>query len=237
MCDIAGRLIVITGGAGQLGQQWQESLRVAGAHLVVIDRQEGGDVCSPGYMTKALASVPHAVVCAAAIDAKPGTAGCGPPEDAPLEDFERTMRVNLAGVQNTIQTWARGMKDLRRGSIILVSSIYGVVAPDHRRYEDMEQAFYKPAAYSASKAGLLGLARYWACYLAPYNVRVNAVTFGSMDRLDYDPTFREAFEYDVPMRRFARPGEFDGVITWLISDASSYVTGANIVCDGGFTAW
>ena len=241
--DIAGKLIVVTGGAGQLGQQWVPALETAGARCVVIDLVDGGDVTSPGYMRHALAAetVPDAVICAAAIDAKPGTPGCGRPEDVPLEDFERTIRVNLVGVQNTIQTWAKAMMLRGSGGFILVSSIFGMVAPDHRRYtigdSDNPQSFWKPAAYSASKAGLLGLARYWGTYLAPYGVRCNAVTFGSMNRDDYSSSFRTAFERDVPMGRFAQPGEFNGVLQWLISDASSYVTGANIVVDGGFTAW
>lgn len=237
--DISGKLVVITGGAGQLGQQWVRALTEAGARVISIDIEDGGDVRSPGYMRKALAydTVPDGVICAAAIDAKPGTPGCGRPEDVPLEDFAQTIRVNLIGVQNTIQTWAAPMMDRKSGSIILISSIFGMAAPDHRRYEGLPVPFWKPAAYSASKAGLLGLARYWGCYLAPYGVRCNAVTFGSMDRADYYPSFREAFEHDLPMGRFAQPGEFDGVLQWLISDASSYVTGANIVVDGGYTGW
>src|SRR3990172_8241689 len=237
MFEIKDKLVVITGGAGQLGQQWTKSLKAAGCQVIIIDKQDGGDVTSPGYMRKALYSIPHAVICAAAIDAKPGTPGCGRPEDVPLEDFTKTIMVNLVGVQNTIQVFGKRMMEVGRGSIILVSSIYGMAAPDHRRYMRMPNPFWKPAAYSASKAGLLGLARYWGAYLAPYGVRCNAVTFGSMDRHDYDASFRDAFTHDVPMGRFAQPGEFDGVLQWLISDASSYVTGANIVVDGGYLAW
>lgn len=240
MFDIAGKRIVITGGDGQLGTQWFTALESVGALPFILDTYRGDDVTDKNSIeswARARGYDFDALICAAAIDAKPGTPGCGRPEDVPLEDFTRTIMVNLVGVQNCIQVFGKAMKEAGRGSIILVSSIYGMVAPDHRRYEGMPSEFWKPAAYSASKAGLLGLTRYWGAYLASYGVRVNAVTFGSMDRDDYDPSFREAFTHDVPMARFAQPGEFDGVMQWLISDASSYVTAANIVVDGGFTAW
>lgn len=236
--DIAGKIVFITGGKGQLGQQWAKSLLRAGAIPVLIDLPKY-DVTSVESMRDCLATyeTPDAVICAAAIDAKPGTPGCGRPEDVPLEDFTRAIMVNLVGVQNCLQVFGRVMMERKSGSIILISSLFGLLAPDHRRYEGLATPFWKPAAYSASKAGVLGLMHYWTVYLAPDGVRVNAVTPGSMNRDDYDPSFREAFCRDVPMGRFAQPGEFDGAIHWLISDASSYVTGANIVVDGGYSIW
>ena len=256
---IAGKNIYLTGAAGQLGQQWRQHLVEDGAIVFPIDNAWLGhpvDVTSQEEVEAALKyyadmtrigfgggnfgppQSPDALICAAAIDAKPGTPGCGRPEDVPLEDFIKTLEVNLVGVQNCIQVFAKLMMQAGSGSIILVSSIYGLASPDQRRYEGIsEEGFWKPAAYSASKAGLLGLTRYWAVYLAPYGVRVNAVTFGSMARDDYHPLFSERFIADVPMRRYAQPGDFDGAIHFLVSDASSYMTGANLVVDGGFLAW
>lgn len=234
--DIRGKIILVTGGNGQLGTQWIWALRNAGALAAAIDLPDF-DVREHSSMLTALDvfGAPDALICAAAIDAKPGTPGCGPPEEVPLDDFTRTIMVNLVGVQNCIQVFAKPMIEQRKGSIILISSLFGSLAPDHRRYEGLPVPFWKPAAYSASKAGVLGLCRYWAAYLAPFNVRVNAVSPGSMDRDDYHSSFREAFTHDVPMGRFAQPGEFDGVMQWLISDASSYVTGANVFVDGGYS--
>jgi 2-deoxy-D-gluconate 3-dehydrogenase len=237
--DIKGKRVLITGGAGQLGQQWARALGKAGASVGIVDLPML-DVTSRGDMDLVAEynrDGIDALICAAAIDAKPGTASCGRPEDVPLEDFTRAIAVNLIGVQNCIQVFGKAMMARGSGSIVLISSLFGLGAPDHRRYVGLPTPFWKPAAYSASKAGVIGLTRYWAAYLAPYGVRVNAVVPGSMEREDYDPSFREAFCHDVPMGRFAQSGEFDGAIMYLVSDASSYQTGSVMVVDGGYSAW
>lgn len=243
--SLAGRLIVLTGGAGQLGQQWRAGLDGAGAQVVTIDPASDApdafrvDVTDKVALdwARRLLQVPDGLVCAAAIDAKPGTPGCGPFEDVPLADWERTVKVNLTGVMLSCQVFGSAMAMAGRGSIVLVSSIYGMRAPDHRRYEGMPgPPFFKPAAYGATKAALLNLTKYLACYWAPKGVRVNAITYGSMRREDYEPSFAAAFTRDVPMGRFAQPGEFDGPLQFLLSDASSYMTGANLVVDGGYTS-
>lgn len=236
--NITGKRVMVTGGAGQLGQQWCSALRAAGAEPFIVDLPEY-DVRSPEDMERAVTACgsPDAAVLAAAIDAKPGTPGCGKPEDVPLNDFAKAIGVNLIGVQNCLQVFGSAMKQRRHGSIVVISSLFGLGAPDHRRYEGLPKPFFKPSAYSASKAGVLGLMRYWAAYLAPYNVRVNALVPGSMDRKDYHPSFREAFTHDVPMGRFAQPGEFNGAILYLVSEASSYQTGSVVTVDGGYSAW
>lgn len=200
-----------------------------------FDQQAGQDVTNPAILRFFLESwgTPDGLVCAAAIDAKPGTPGCGPFETLPLEDWKRTVDVNLTGVMLSCQVFGSAMAAAGKGSIVLISSIYGLAAPDHRRYEG---GFIKPVAYSATKAGLLGFGRWLAGYWAPKGVRVNCVTFGSMDRDDYALEFRDRFTHDVPMGRFARSGEFNGILDFLLSDASSYCTGANFVVDGGYLA-
>ena len=146
--------------------------------------------------------------------------------------------VNVNGVFLCCQVFGGRMAAAGRGSVINVSSIYGLVSPDQRIYEYRRgkgEAFFKPAAYAASKSALLNLTRYLATYWAP-NVRVNTVTFAGVFN-DQPARFLEEYTKRVPLGRMAREDEYNGAIVFLASDASSYMTGANLVLDGGYTAW
>lgn len=191
-------------------------------------------------MTKKL-GVPHGLVNAAALDSPPGAPveDNGPFETYPEASWDRVMAVNVKGTMLCCQAIGGAMAKAGRGSIVNVSSIYGVVSPDQRLYEYRRGAgdeFFKPVAYSASKSALLNLTRYLATYWAGSNVRVNTVTFGGVFN-GQDELFLQAYCARVPLGRMARGDEYNGAIVFLLSDASSYMTGSNLVIDGGWTAW
>jgi len=126
-----------------------------------------------------------------------------------------------------------------RGSIIQTASIYGVVAPDPRIYEGshyLGQSINTPPVYSTSKAAVIGLTRHLATYWGASNVRVNTLTPGGVESGQND-TFTSKYGARVPLSRMARADEMVGALIFLASDASSYVTGQNIIVDGGLTAW
>lgn len=160
-------------------------------------------------------------------------------EDYPVELWEKSLDVNLTGPFLCSQAAGRVMREARSGVIVNISSTYGVVAPDQRLYQrdgEVEQTLFKPAAYAVTKAGIAHLTRYLATYWAPHGIRVNTLTphgvFNSQDE-----QFVRRYAERCPLGRMARIDEMNGPLLFLVSDASSYMTGANLIVDGGWTAW
>ncbi len=122
------------------------------------------------------------------------------------------------------------------GSIINISSIYGLVSPDQRIYAYKSEPFFKPATYGLTKSSVLNLTRYLATYWAPCKVRINAMTLGGVFN-HQDPEFLRNYSRKVPMGRMAAHDEYNGALLFLASEASSYMTGSNLVIDGGYTSW
>ncbi len=160
-----------------------------------------------------------------------------PFEDYPLDLWEQALAVNLTGAFLCCQAAARPMLRQGNGVMVNLSSIYGLAAPDQRMYQRPGQPpQYKPAYYPVTKAGILGLTRYLAAYYAGKNIRVNAISPGGVYN-DHDDEFVKAYSRRAVLGRMAEKDEMNGALLFLVSDASKYMTGANLVVDGGWTTW
>ncbi len=159
-------------------------------------------------------------------------------EDYPLDAWQAALDVNLTGMFLCCQAAVRPMLEHgKQGSIINICSTYGLAGPDQRIYQrEGRQAAYKPVYYSVTKAGVLGLTRYLATYYAGTKIRVNALTPGGIFN-DHDEEFLKAYSSRTIMGRMAERDEMNGALLFLASEASSYMTGSNLVVDGGWTAW
>ena len=167
---------------------------------------------------------------------------------APFEDYKRevwdqAVSVNLTGMLLCAQAAGRQMlsQNPPGGVMVNIASTYGVVAPDQRVYEGVrspyaDTGFNTPVSYAVTKTAVLGLTRYLATYWGSKHIRVNALTpHGVFD--NHDEAFVRNFVYRSPLGRMARNDEYRGALLFLVSDASSYMTGANLIVDGGWTAW
>jgi NAD(P)-dependent dehydrogenase (short-subunit alcohol dehydrogenase family) len=153
--------------------------------------------------------------------------------------WRQSLEVNITGMFLCCQAVAPAMLARGRGTIVNVSSTYGLVGPDQRLYDsgdpDLPRAV-KPVDYSVTKSAVIGLTRYLAAYWGERGIRVNTLTPGGV-RNDQDEGFIHRYGARVPMGRMARRDEYCGAVVFLLSDASSYMTGGNLVVDGGWTAW
>lgn len=266
--DLSGRVAVVTGGLGQLGQQFSSALASYGALVAVIDvrktdkkmldlfgthlaekriRVFEADIVKKNEIEAALENIrgiwrdPEILINNAALDSPPDSP---PEENGPFETYpeyslDRILDVNVKGMFLCCQVFGGEMARQGKGSIINISSIYGVVSPNQDIYEYRRRngvEWYKPPAYSVSKSGILNLTRYLATYWAKKGVRVNTLTPAGIFN-NQDKEFLEEYCKRIPIGRMANPDELNGAVIYLASDASSYMTGANLVVDGGWTAW
>ena len=255
--DLSGRVAVVTGGLGQLGRVYAAGLAERGMQVAILDVDPGEapegtrafqvDVTDRVALERAEREieaewdVPHLLLNNAALDAPPDAPAedVGPFEDFPEASFDRVMDVNVKGTLLCCQVIGGAMARAGRGSVVNVSSVYGLLSPVQDLYDFRRargETFFKPVAYSVSKSAVLNLTRYLATYWAKAGVRVNTLTLAGVWN-EQDPEFLEAYEARVPMGRMLRADEALGAVVFLASDASSYVTGSNVVVDGGWSAW
>jgi NAD(P)-dependent dehydrogenase (short-subunit alcohol dehydrogenase family) len=252
--SLDGRLAVVTGGAGQVGGEIARGLAACGAKVAIFDIAEAADddevqsftvdVTDRAAIERAtaeLSGVTHILVNASALVSPPDSPAeeVGPFEDYPAESFDRVMQVNVKGTLLACQVIGARMADEGRGSVVNVSSIYGMLSPVQELYDfrrDSGETFFKPIAYSVSKSALYNLTRYLATYWAKSGVRVNTLTLAGVWN-GQPQEFLDAYTARMPLGRMAEASEVVGPVVFLSSDASSYVTGANVVVDGGWSAW
>ncbi len=265
--DLTGRTAIVTGGAGLLGAEFCRTLAEAGAAVTIADldgkaaadlaasltqsgyRAQGRetDVTSDDSVKETVAATLKTfgrldiLVNSAALDPKFDSQSkqshSGAFEDYPLELWRQALDVNLTGVMLCCQAAAEPMLEQGSGVIINIASMYGVAAPDQRLYQrDSQPPQFKPAYYTVTKAGILGLTKYLAAYYAGKNIRVNALTPGGVYN-GHDDEFLQAYAARSVMGRMAENDEMNGAVLFLASDASKYMTGANLIVDGGWTTW
>lgn len=247
-----GKTAIVTGGAGLIGRGIVKALHEFGAEVYIadIDRNKADelikdisakyiylDIASEDSIQKALSDV---IKNSGKIDilvncAYPRTTDWGMKfENIPFASWKTNVDNHLGGYFLCCQKTAEQMKANGGGAIINLSSIYGVVAPDFSIYEGTEMTM--PAAYSAIKGGIISLTKYIATYYGSYKVRANTISPGGI--FDNQPeSFVEKYTKKTPLKRMGVPDDVVGAVVFLASDASSYITGQNILIDGGWTAW
>ena len=264
--DLTGKVAVVTGGAGLLGQVFCQALVTAGASVAIIDIDKNKadqtakeikrdknqkvlafacDITVPDAVSSMVKEVVNQL---GRIDILLNNAASkgsnldqffAPFENYSLQTWREVMAVNIDGLFLVAQSVGNQMKVQGGGSIIQISSIYGVVAPDQRIYEGSEyngRTINTPAVYSVSKAAVLGLTSYLSTSWADSKIRVNTLTPGGIAS-GQNSEFSTKYSNRVPLGRMGEATELTGALIYLASDASSYVTGQNIIVDGGLSTW
>jgi len=260
------RVAIVTGALGLLGREHARALVAAGARVVLGDLDESGltafarefdreavlpvafDITKKDSLLAARDRILHrfgrldALVNNAAINDKfespEATAELSKFENYPVELFQRSIDVNVTGLFLASQVFGTVMAKAGRGSIVNVASTYGMVGPDQSIYvrPDGTRPFYKSPAYPATKGAVVNFTRFLAAYWGDAGVRVNTLSPGGIEN-GQEPWFVENYARKTPLGRMGKSDEMGGAVVFLASDASSYMTGANLVVDGGWTAW
>jgi len=255
--DLPDRVAMITGGGGNLGSVFARVLAGAGAKIALVDVNDAamqrnadalraagadvepivGDVGDPASVDACFRAVAKRF---GRLDVLVNNAAAKSEhffsdlEGLPVADWEQVLRANLTGPFLCTKAAIPMLRAAGRGSIVNVASIYGIVSPDPRVYEG--SAIQTPPVYMASKGGVIALTRYTAIYHAKDGIRCNSLTPGGVEA-GQEPAFISKYGARAPLGRMARADEMAGALLYLASDASSYVTGHNLVVDGGWTAW
>ncbi|MEN6294959.1 MAG: SDR family oxidoreductase [Chloroherpetonaceae bacterium] len=263
--SLKGKVAIVTGGTGLLGKEHCKALASAGANVVVLDLNQelcakfaktlptqsmglAADITHPENLNNAKEKIIEEfgkidiLVNNAAIndmvESPISMFESSKFENYPIELFRKVMDINVTGVFITSQIFGQEMLKHNSGSIINIASTYGIVAPDQSLYKDSEgkQQFYKSPVYPTSKGAIISFTRFLAAYWGNQGIRVNSLTPGGVEN-NQDDTFIKKYSERTPLKRMAQANDYWGAIIYLASDASLYVTGSNLVVDGGWTIW
>jgi len=262
--SLKNKTAIVTGALGLLGKKHCEALAYAGANVVVADINEsaaqsfaaslgenhlgiGTDVTSESSLKAAKDKIIarygtiDVLVNNAAINdmfENPGMAKeLSAFENYPLDAFKKSLDVNVTGVFLASQVFGSVMAKQGSGSIINIASTYGIVGPDQSIYRDKqgEQTFYKSPVYPVTKGAVVNFTRFLAAYWGNKGIRVNTLSPGGVEN-SQDEFFVQNYSAKTLLGRMAQPDDYQGALIFLASDASAYMTGANLVVDGGWTA-
>ncbi len=255
---IKNKRILLLGACGVLGRAHAQLLFEQGARLIIADRPgstvlaDAQEMKVPGFeinvadessmvagieqAAKQYDGLDGAVFNAAITSEALASGGDSFPdfENYPLNLWQKAIDINLTGAFLFAREAGKILKAGGGGSLVNIASIYGVVAPDHRLYEG--QPFRSFPAYSASKAGIIGLTRWLATWWAKAGIRVNCISPGGVYN-GHNRQFVDAYSNRTPMGRMADREDITGMLVYLLSDSSKYCTGQNMVVDGGLTSW
>jgi len=261
LMDLSGRKALLTGGAGYIGQAAAEAMVELGANLAIVDLDQTACqrrveqlseirkdsavavVCDLSDEDSARGAVRQSVSelggldiivhCAAYVGTTQYPGWAVPFEQQTVEAWDAAIRVNLTSAFALVQEARDDLAESGHGSVVFFISTYGLVGPVPSLYEGTDMTM--PAGYAASKGGLLQLTRWMSTVMAP-RVRVNSITPGGVWR-DQPESFHQRYKERTPLGRMAAEEDLKGAVGYLTSDLSSYVTGHNLVVDGGWTAW
>ena len=258
--NLKEKVAIVTGGAGHLGTAISEALAEAGANVVIASRNV--DNCK-ALAKKLSQNYPKAIGLKLDINSEESifklveeviskfgrldilfnNAISGKSrkelEQMPVEEFESTLHGGLTSYFCMIKACVPHIKKIGKGSIVNIASMYGFIAPHFEIYRDKDE-YFSPVNYHACKGGVVQMTRYMASYFAKDNIRVNTISPGPFPRpqiIQESPWFEEELAHQNPMNRIGKPWELKGAALFLASDASTYITGHNLVVDGGWTIW
>ncbi|MBW7452507.1 SDR family oxidoreductase [Paenibacillus sepulcri] len=265
--DLTGKTAIVTGALGIIGRRVCVGFAEFGANVMVVDLEESAAVefadhlistydvkaagigCNVADPAQVACMVERSVSIMGGIHILHNNAASkssdldqflAPFEEYSLEQWREVMSVNLDGMFLVAKEVGKQMiKQGEGGSIIQTASIYGIMAPDHRIYEGsyfMDRPITSPAVYAASKGGVIALSNYLSTYWSKHGIRVNTLTPGGVES-GQNEEFRQKYSARVPLGRMAEADEMVGAVLYLASDASRYVTGHNIIVDGGLHVW